>query len=137
MIWVHYFYEGQALVIWGALLLISICITEFLLKLVTKIAFLRPYTNELIIGLFGALLLIRGYLFSAGLASLVGLLSIVVGIILALLRKKHYGLLKWENWIIGFIFLLAGLCFRAVDLLLVGVLYIGFIFFGKFLRKKL
>lgn len=136
MIWVHYFYEGQALVIWGALLLISICVTEFLLKFVTKIVFLRPYTNELIIGLFGILLLMRGYLFSAGLASLVGLLSIVVGIILALLRKKHYRLLKWENWIIGVVFLLAGLCFRAVDLLLVGILYIGFIFFGKFLEKK-
>lgn len=97
MIWVHYFYEGQALIIWGALLLISICVTELLLKFVTKIVFLRPYTNELIIGLFGILLLMRGYLFSAGLASLVGLLSITVGIILALLRKKHYRLLKWEN----------------------------------------
>ncbi|MFR0612445.1 hypothetical protein ACLUW2_08250 [Limosilactobacillus balticus] len=136
MIWVHYFYEGQALIIWGALLLISICITEFLLKFVTKIVFLRSYTNELILGLFGILLFMRGYLFSAGLASLVGLLSIVAGIILALLRKKHYRLLKWENWIIGVVFLLAGLCFRAVDLLLVGILYIGFIFFGKFLKKK-
>ena len=136
MIWVHYFYEGQALIIWGALLLVSICVTKFLLKFVTKIVSLSPYTNELIIGLFGILLLMRGYLFSAGLASLVGLLSIVVGIILALLRKKHYRLLKWENWIIGVVFLLAGLYFRAVDLLLVGILYIGFIFFEKFLKKK-
>ena len=46
MIWVHYFYEGQALIIWGALLLISICITEFLLKFVTKITFL--ITNDVI-----------------------------------------------------------------------------------------
>ena len=53
MIWVHYFYEGQALVIWGALLLISIRITEFLLKLVTKITFLitNGYNKrELMIG---------------------------------------------------------------------------------------
>ncbi|WCT61495.1 hypothetical protein [Limosilactobacillus portuensis] len=137
MIWVHYFYEGQTLIIWGIMLLIAMGCIEALLKYVSKIAFMRSYADEIIVSFWGMMLLIQGLLFSERLATFAGSLSILIGIVLSISRKiNKEEWLKWENCVIGLIFLLIGLYFRAIDLILIGILYIIFTFIKKFLLKK-
>ena len=110
---------------------------EALLKYVSKIAFMRSYADEIIVSFWGMMLLIQGLLFSERLATFAGSLSILIGIVLSISRKiNKEEWLKWENCVIGLIFLLIGLYFRAIDLILIGILYIIFTFIKKFLLKK-
>lgn len=123
MVWVRYLFEGKALVVWGVMLLIAVSSTKLLLKFGHEIVSIERYTNEFIFVFWGILLLIRGILFGALIASFAGILFLLTG--LALLIKHTSRFEKWGVWIISFIFILIGLCFRAVDILLVGILYLA------------
>lgn len=137
MIWIHYFFEGKSLIIWGILLLSVIVCTELLFRLVSEFAFLKIYINEIILIIFALLLLIRGILFGASLAAIGGILFLFIGIgTIFLIKKYNLKLSKWLHWLIGLTFVVIGFSFKTFDMLIIGILYLLLVTTNTILKKN-